>query len=119
MWRNPKYYAQARETIPSQAPEDTGRNLATLPRSVRGVEEELRISLAEFQGHAYLSIRVWALDKRSGQYWPVKGKGCSVRLREAQDVAAALLEGLRIAEAEMDRPTKQEMRGAHHHGGDG
>lgn len=82
----------------AQAPRDDGIRLATLPRNVKGMREELRVSLATFEGHRYLSLRIWSQDRRSGQWWPVKGKGCSIKLREAREVADALLDGLRRAE---------------------
>lgn len=55
----------------------------------RGEAEELRVSLDEYQGHPFVSIRVWALG-RDGQWWPVRGKGCTIRVREMGQVIAAL-----------------------------
>ena len=46
--------------------------------------------LDEYQGHAYLSLRVWHLGDDRG-WWPTK-KWCSIRLREAGALAAALAE---------------------------
>jgi hypothetical protein len=78
MWRNPKYPAPA-------GPAENGARLATFPR---GQGDELRVNLDEYQGRAYISIRVW-----NGGY-PVRGKGCSVRVSEARGVAEALLAAL-------------------------
>lgn len=90
-----------------EAPEEQGVRLATLPRSDRdGAEEELRVTLSEYQTHQYISLRVWSRDARSGAYWPVKGKGVTVRLREAEDVAEALKAGLRLS----DRKATQAPR---------
>ena len=125
-WVNPRYQeltGQAppapRDSTGQAAPDDQGERLVTLPRSSRAGEEELRVSLAEYQGHPYLSLRVWARDSY-GQFWPLKNKGVSVRLSEAQDVAEALMAGLRIAEQGRPpapaskpaaRPSRQPARG--------
>lgn len=103
-WVNPNYESLTGRKPPTAtesrddqaAPDDQGQRLVTLPRSSKAGEEELRVSLAEFNGHPYLSLRVWARDA-PGQWWPQKSKGCSVRLAEAQDVAEALMTGLRLA----------------------
>lgn len=106
MWVSPRYREITGSDPPSTAqtcddpglaaPEDRGERLATIPRSSRGAEEELRVSVAEYQGHKFLSLRVWQRDDR-GAFWPVKGKGLSVRLSEAEAVAKALIKGRRIA----------------------
>lgn len=100
MWRNPKYADQAARQAPAaETPRETGRRLVALPRSRRGgPDEELRVSLDEYQGHPYISVRLWTQDARSGAWWPSK-KGVSVRLAEAEDVADALREALRVADA--------------------
>jgi hypothetical protein len=56
----------------------------------RGRDTEFRVCLSTFQGKPYVSLRVWQLDPDSGEWWPVKGKGCSVRLSEAARLADAL-----------------------------
>ena len=74
-----------------EAPTDTAQRLATFPRSD---SEEMRVSLAEYRGHQYLSLRIWSrgLD---GQWWPDREKGCTIKTRELpafnDAVAAALL----------------------------
>src|ERR1041385_2693657 len=94
MYINPKYadrYSQAAE-----APGENGQRLATLDRSGKDAREELRVTLAEYNGHPYVSMRVWALSN-DGQWWPVKSKGCSVRISECGDVAAALKRAEQLA----------------------
>lgn len=69
----------------------TGRLLACFPRrGSEGAEQEVRVVLDEYQGHAYLAIRLWQRDGRTGAWWPLKGKGVSVRMSEAQGVAEVL-----------------------------
>jgi hypothetical protein len=70
----------------NQPPAETGQRLAVFPRSR---DQELRVSLAEYGGHDYVSLRVWAMDQ-DGQWWPVRGKGCSVRLSEIGGLIDAL-----------------------------
>lgn len=96
MWRNPKYSGEDAGTAQAEAPRESGTRLATLPRrGPAGEAQELRVVLDAYNGHEYLSVRLWQGDR--GSWWPVKGKGVSVRLSEAEPVAAALLGGLRRA----------------------
>jgi hypothetical protein len=52
------------------------------------------VGLARYQGWRFVSFRIWNKGA-DGQYWPTK-KAVSVRLREIEDVIAALrsVEGL-------------------------
>jgi hypothetical protein len=70
----------------ASAPIDTARQLATFPRSDRA---ELRVSLARFQGRAYVNLRIWEANE-AGEWWPAKGKGCSIRIHELSEMVAAL-----------------------------
>jgi hypothetical protein len=99
VWRNPKYYPPDQQaTATAERPGSADEVLATLRR---GHREELRVSLAEYEGHPFVSIRVWA-PGQDGRLYPVRGKGVSVRVRELADVADALrLAADRLAE---DRP---------------
>ncbi len=84
-----------RPTGPTQGPaavEPGGEVIATFRRSET---EELRVSIAEYLGSPYIALRVWAVT--AGLGWrPVSRKGLSVRLGEAEGVAAALLDALGI-----------------------
>jgi Transcriptional Coactivator p15 (PC4) len=82
MWVNPNHPDPPRQAA---APEDTGQRLVTFPRN-QG--DELRVSLAEFNGFKFISLRVWERD-RSGAWWPTK-KGASIRLRECGELAEVL-----------------------------
>lgn len=105
MWVNPKYAppspAAARE------PRSEGRRLATLPRPGHGRkdEEELRVSLDEYQGHEYVSIRLWFRSPRDGAWYPTK-KGTSIRLRELEPVIDALTEANHATTAERPEPPR-------------
>ena len=84
MWRNPKYFPADNPT--QTPPAERGERLATL---TRGDGVELRVALAEFEGRPFVSLRVWERD-REGRWWPVKGKGVSLRLRELPELLDAL-----------------------------
>src|SRR4051794_15697663 len=85
MLRNPKFAGQGEQP---QAPKDSGRQIIALPR---GDSVEMRLSLASYLGRPFVSFRIWERG-RDGQFWPVKGKGCSVRVGEIANVIAALQE---------------------------
>lgn len=85
-----------------QAPAETGQRLASLPRPNNfGQAEELRVSLDSYEGHPYISVRLWTQDRTSGEWWPTR-KGCSIRMGEAAEVAKALQAATRL----VDRPEK-------------
>lgn len=83
MWVSPNHPNPPRLSGP---PREQGERLATFPR---GDGEELRVNLAEYNGYPYLALRVWTAGP-GGQWWPVKGKGVSIRLREVAGLAEAL-----------------------------
>ena len=90
--------AQLRDQLPpspaeSHPPEDTGRRLATCPR---GKDEELRISLCEYEGNPYLNMRIWKCDRFQRGWWPDK-RGIAIRVRELPDLAEALAAALDLA----------------------
>ena len=93
---------RSRQRPPSnrEPPEDRGRRLATL---ARGEDAELRVTWDAYQGHPYLSLRLWNRNGE-GQWWPDKNKGFTVKIRELPDFAAAVGEALDLAERhELDR----------------
>jgi len=82
MWRNPNYPAPT----PPVPPQENGERLGTFPR---GDGSEMRVNLATFEGKPFVSLRLWERDQTGG-WWPVKGKGCSVRISEAGELASVL-----------------------------
>lgn len=109
MWINPKYadrYPNAEhgdDRPTATPPAEQGRRLATFERKGRGDERsELRVSLDEYQGHPYISVRVWTYDVRVDGWWPSR-KGVSVRLSEASGVADTLNEAVEKVGDQADR----------------
>jgi Transcriptional Coactivator p15 (PC4) len=100
MWRNPAYPARQQPT----APEERGERLATIPR---GPTEELRVSLDEFNGHPFVSVRLWVLGS-DGQHWPTK-KGLSIRIRELAEVATALMRARDLVFSATEGSARSEM----------
>jgi hypothetical protein len=113
VWTNPRYRELTGQEPPgratAEAPEPTGETLASFPRKGSdGTEQELRVVLDEYQGHPYIAVRLWSIDRDTGAWWPVKGKGISVRLSEAQGVAEALTRALDLVE---QPPPREPPRG--------
>ena len=65
----------------------------------RGDDEELRLSWAEYNGRHFLNLRIWKKDD-SGAWWPEKGKGCTVRVRELADFADGVAKVVDLAARE-------------------
>lgn len=72
------------------APEPSGTLVRAFPRGRPGAEEELRISTDEYNGHEYISIRVWY--RGHDGHWRPTPKGCTIRRAEIPDALAALAE---------------------------
>lgn len=75
-------------------PEDRGQRLAVFRR---GRDKELRVSVMEYEGSPYVALRVWERNVGTGVWWPVKGQGCSIRMREIREFAGILA---RLADSE-------------------
>jgi hypothetical protein len=72
---------------PQQPPLERGRRLAAFRRGRHG-EEELRVTLDEYEGHPYVAIRLW-VEGDDGVWYPSR-KGTSVRLAEAGELSDVL-----------------------------
>ena len=95
---------------PQSPPAPTGRPLASIPRPGGrfGPATELRLVLDRYEGHPYISARVWTRGP-DGEFYPSR-KGVSIKLREAHQVAAALIEAARVAEASDDPDRRDDRR---------
>jgi hypothetical protein len=103
VWTNPRYRELTGREPPGHAtagahttgpPAPTGTLLARFPRKgPDGGELELRVVLDAYEGHEYIAVRIWQRDQ-AGAWWPMKGKGLSIRLGEAEGVAAALQQAI-------------------------
>ena len=92
-------YAPERPT--EQAPPGpSGRELAVFerPGKGRGPDTELRVDLAEYMGYPFINLRVWSRGP-DGSWYPTR-KGCSIKIREVENLANTLMEGLRLANVE-------------------
>jgi hypothetical protein len=81
--------------------EDRGIRIACIPRGKPdrdGHREEFRVSLDECLGSPFIHLRLFVRGQDGETWFPTK-KGCSVRLSEAEEVAEAILEALRIADS--------------------
>lgn len=72
-------------------PEMKGQLLGTLSHK----EGAVRIVWDEYEGHPYLSIRLWTADN-SGQLWPSKN-GFTVKLRDLPTLGEAIGKALDLA----------------------
>ena len=100
---------EPRREFTGEPPQDDGELLAELPRC--DGREALRVTLKSFEGHPYIALRLWARDDRTGAWWPVRGKGCSIRMREAGRVAEALEKALATAAPAAAAPRQSDGRG--------
>jgi hypothetical protein len=78
---------QHQGSLERPAPTDDGEKLATIER---GPGKQLRVRLKTFKGHAFIDVREWARSEEGGDWWPVKGRGVTVKHRELTDVIQAL-----------------------------
>jgi Transcriptional Coactivator p15 (PC4) len=98
VWRKPGY--EGGQATPQV--EQRGQLITAIPRGKPDRDtgqhgEEFRVTLDEFQGHPYIALRLFVRGNDGETMFPSK-KGVSVRLGEAERVAAAILEALRLSE---------------------
>ena len=79
-------------------PEENGVWLATTRRSA---DEEVRISWAEYNGRPFLNVRLW--NRREGGWWPDKGKGMAICIRELPKFADGVAKAMVLAAREPRR----------------
>src|SRR5438067_480849 len=97
MWVNPKYSRTSPEQPDPTPPKPSGKLiLACARKGPDGAPLELRVSLDEYQGRPYISLRLWQFHRSSGAWFPTK-KGASIRLSEAASVIDALESAMGLA----------------------
>lgn len=76
-----------------------------------GPKEEFRIALDEYEGKLYLSLRVWERSP-NGQWWPVRGKGVTVRVKELVEAIPARQQAASILSEDrgQDEPAPRSNR---------
>lgn len=86
----------------------SGRLLARLPRGIGpdGVEQEVRITLDDYQGSPFVRLALWA---RTVSGWmPLKGRFATVRRGELAETLEALQAATREIGAEPEPRTRPE-----------
>jgi hypothetical protein len=94
--------APAPEQDQREAPRESGRRLGTLVRPGRYGKptEEIRIAADDYQGHDFLSVRIWT-EGRYGNFYPSQ-RGITVRRAEVADFIKAMIAGARELGVELD-----------------
>lgn len=89
-YQGPQHHPQLPQVV------ESGQRLATF---VRGALTELRVNWATFNGHPFLSLRVWC-QLPDGRWVPDSRRGCTVKLRELEAFGAAVQQALDMAAQE-------------------
>jgi hypothetical protein len=110
------YFERKSQQSPEHVTEIRTRNsttghwtrLATFQRP----EGELRFSWNTFDGRPYLRLQLWSKGE-DGEFWPVKGQGFSIKVRELPDLADGIQQALDMAlkEPQSTPPGKIIIRG--------
>ena len=88
--------SELRQSLPRQgggnAPQDTGVRLATFPRP----EGELRFTWNVYEDRPYLRLQLWSKSD-DGSFWPVKGQGFTIKVKDLPDLAEGVQKALDMA----------------------
>lgn len=91
-----------RQSLPPERtgtpPAMKGQLLGTLPHK----EGQIRIVWDTFEGHSFLSIRLWTVDD-NGQLWPSKN-GFTTKIKDIPTLAEAIGRALDMALQETKKP---------------
>ena len=102
--------SELRQSLPKQgggkAPEDSGVRLATFPRP----EGELRFTWNEYEGKNYLRFQLWSKSD-DGSFWPVKGQGFTIRVKDLPDFAEGVQKALDMALIEAKKNPESRTSG--------
>ncbi len=83
-----------------KAPQDSGIRLATFPRP----EGELRFTWNIYEGKPYLRFQLWSKGD-DGSFWPVKGQGFTIKVKDLPDLAEGVQKALDMALEESGKVT--------------
>ena len=75
-----------------RAPEDSGIRLSTFPRP----EGEIRFTWNIYEGKSYLRFQLWRKGE-DGSFWPVKGQGFTIKVKELPDLVEGVQKALDLA----------------------
>ena len=89
-----------------KAPEDTGIRLATFPRP----EGELRLTWNVYEDRPYLRLQLWSKSD-DGSFWPVKGQGFTIKVKDLPDLAGGVQKALDLALAETKKRPQNTTEG--------
>ncbi|KGA94452.1 hypothetical protein LptCag_1215 [Leptospirillum ferriphilum] len=88
--------SELRSTLPKTgggtAPVDQGIRLATFQRP----EGELRLTWNTYEGRPYIRFQLWSKGE-DGSFWPVKGQGFTIKIKELPDLAEGVSRALDMA----------------------
>jgi hypothetical protein len=90
----------------AEAP-DPGTVLASIARPDG---TQLRVSAHTYEGRPFVRVAPWSSRDGGATWWPVKGKGASVKVRELAAVAAALLDALDVVGNDGPSKPQREVR---------
>ena len=87
---------ELRSSFPRQGggtpPQDTGIRLATFARP----EGELRFTWNTYEDRPYLRFQLWSKGD-DGSFWPVKGSGMTIRVKDLPNLAEGVQKALDLA----------------------
>ena len=100
---------ELRSTLPKSgggtSPLDSGIRLATFPRP----EGELRFTWNVYEERPYLRLQLWSKSD-DGSFWPVKGQGFTIKVKELPDLAEGVKEALDMALIEAKKEAGNDKR---------
>ena len=93
--------ARAAAAVERQRPANTSTAEAPDPGTVlasiaRPDGTQLRVSAHTYEGRPFVRVAPWSSRDGGATWWPVKGKGASVKVRELAAVAKALLDAIDV-----------------------
>ena len=104
-----------RQALPKQGggtpPQDSGIRLATFPRP----EGELRFTWNVYEDRPYLRFQLWSKGD-DGSFWPVKGQGFTIRVKDLPNLAEGVQKALDLALSEAGKTSGGSATGRAYEG---